>query len=126
MMMGLQSFCFPVTLFPERSVLIIMFVDRHSTAAGGGSVDFDETSIAGGIGLDAHGCFLRIPITSKFSYISAERVRVKERKTRCVVSFSSVPGVLDSFTGVSPDAAVRQQVPVAGAMVFVDVVECVG
>ena len=31
MMMGLQSFCFPVTLFPERSVLIIMFVDRHST-----------------------------------------------------------------------------------------------
>ena len=120
MMMGLQSFFAPVTLFPERSVLIITFVDRHATASGEGSVDSDETIIAGEMGLAAQGCFLRIPITSKFSYISADRVRVKERKTRGVVSSSL--GVVASCTGVSPDAAVRQFVIVGWAMVSVGVV----
>jgi hypothetical protein len=121
MVMGLQSFFAPVTRFPERSVLIIIFVDRHATASGEGSVVSDETIIAGGIGLDAQGCFLRIPITSKFSNISAERVRVKERKTRCVGSCSL--GVLASSTGASPNAAVRQLFIVGWAMVSGGVVE---
>lgn len=120
MMIGLQSFFALETLFPERSVLIITFVDRHATASGEGSVDSDETIIAGEIGLDAQGCFLRIPITSKFSYISAERVRVKESKTRCVGSSSL--GVLASSIGVSPDVGVRQLVVVGWAMVSVGVV----
>ena len=109
-----------VTLFPDRSVLIIKFVDRLATASGEGSVDSDETIVPGGIGSNAQGCFLRIPITSKLSYISADRVRVKERKTRCVVSSSL--GVLVSFAGVSTDAAVRKQVVVGCAMVSVGVV----